>query len=184
MFSEVPLLNFGIWSLIRFLLYQLLMVFSLYNFHDLPKYTLEFKEKVEQFAVLCNIHFPTWLKDQFDDPEKLFIVILVMALVSGILATLGIKLFQFTSGVLIVSLAIVYYPPTKPSELGPNEKYDVLAQKYPWVDTVLISFFGVLMILHSLKNFKDEDFYFLREDSGQKQVVTETETSKESKKKR
>lgn len=189
MFNEIPLINFGVWSLIRFLLYQLLIVFSFYNFHDLPKYTLEFKEKIEQFSVFSNIEFPSWLKEQLDNPENMFMIILAIAFVSGLLATLGFKLFQFISGALILVLAAVYYPPLKPSELGPDEPYEVLAQKYPWVDTVLISFFGILMILHSLKNFKDEDFYFLKEDSGQTTVnqpaSKESEkTDKESKKNR
>ena len=69
MFTRFPWLDYLIWCLLRFMLYMFLIVFAGINYNDLPKYTLEFQEKIEEFSKLSNIHNQTYFPDDLEQLE-------------------------------------------------------------------------------------------------------------------
>ena len=151
-FSKNKFVDYFIWCLLRVMLYQFLLIFAYYNYNDLPKYTLEFQEKTQEFARISNITYPSFLPDDLEELLPIFRNCLLIIMTIGLLATLGSKLFQFISGVLVIGLSIIYFHPLKPSAIKEGEQWDTLNQKYPWIDTLLISFYGIGMIIHSLYN--------------------------------
>lgn len=153
MFTRYKFLDYLIWCLLRFILYMFLLIFAYVNYSDLPKYTLEFQEKIEEFSKLSNIHNQTYFPDDLEELEPIFTKILIIVSGMAFLAILGVKVFQFFSGLIVILLANLYYHPFRPAEVGPGEHYDTLNQRFPWIDTLLISLGGVGMIAHS--------FYFL-----------------------
>ena len=150
MFTRFPWLDYLIWCLLRFMLYMFLIVFAGINYNDLPKYTLEFQEKIEEFSKLSNIHNQTYFPDDLEQLEPIFSKILIAILIFALLATLGVKIFQFICGVVVILFANVYYHPLREPEVAPGEHYDTLNQKYPWIDTLLLSLCGLGMIAHSV----------------------------------
>ena len=53
-------------------------------------------------------------------------------------------------------IVMIKYHPLTPSKLKPGESYNVLSEKYPWIDTCILELFALLMIVNSLVNFKEE----------------------------
>ena len=117
MFTRFPWLDYLIWCLLRFMLYMFLIVFAGINYNDLPKYTLEFQEKIEEFSKLSNIHNQTYFPDDLEQLEPIFSKILIAILIFALLATLGVKIFQFICGVVVILFANVYYHPLREPEV-------------------------------------------------------------------
>lgn len=149
MFTQYKFLDYIIWCGLRSLIYQYNLIFFFYNYFDLPKNTLEFKEKIIEFTTLSNLQYPEYLPRSIKDLIPVYTYVLYFYLAIAILAILGFKVFQFISGVAVIAISCLYYHPLRPSTLAPGQQYTSLSEKYPWIDTILISLFGVGMIINA-----------------------------------
>ena len=145
-----------VWCFMRFILYSFLLTFALYSYNDIPKYALEFKHDLYRSANLSNIELPQFIKDQIVHPIPFFSKIIFIVIIVSSLAILGFKFFQFLSGLLMTVIVMIKYHPLTPSKLKPGEPYNALSEKYPWIDTVILEFFALLMFINAFVNFKEE----------------------------
>ena len=148
--------DYIVWCFLRFILYSFLLTFALYSYNDLPKYALEFKQDIIRSAKLSGIEIPQFIKDQIVHPIPFFSKLIYVVVFVSVLAILGFKFFQFSSGVLMTLIVMIKYHPLTPSKLKPGESYNALSEKYPWIDTCILELFALLMIVNSLVNFKEE----------------------------
>ena len=194
MITRYKFLDYLIWSVLRLLLYSFILTFVAYNFNDLPKYALEFKIQMKDAAKYSNFTWPEWINKQLIHPIPIFKKFLTICLISGLGATFGFKIFQFTSGILVLLISFLKYNPMRPSEISEGEAYEALSQKYPWIDTLLIGIFGILMIIHSFieipeswileKEYAEKPIAVLEEDTEEyKMKQREKEKNKGKKKK-
>ncbi len=194
MITRYKFLDYLIWSVLRLLLYSFILTFVAYNFNDLPKYALEFKIQMKDAAKYSKFTWPDWINKQLIHPIPIFKKFLTICLLSGLGATFGFKIFQFTSGILVFVISFLKYHPLRPSEISEGETYEALSQKYPWIDTLLIGIFGILMIIHSFievpeswileKEYTEKPIAVLEEDTEEyKQKQLEKEKKKGKKKK-
>ena len=194
MITRYKFLDYLIWSVLRLLLYSFILTFVAYNFNDLPKYALEFKIQMKDAAKYSKFTWPDWINKQLIHPIPLFKKFLTICLISGLGATFGFKILQFTSGILVLIISFLKYHPLRPSEISEGETYEALSQKYPWIDTLLIGIFGILMIIHSFiespeswileKEYTEKPIAVLEEDTEEyKMKQKEKEKNKGKKKK-
>ena len=148
--------EFLVWCFIRFILYSFLLTFALYSYNDIPKYALEFKQDLYRSAKLSNIELPQFIKDQIVHPIPFFSKIIYIVIIVSLLAILGFKFFQFMSGLIMTLIVMIKYHPLTPSKLKPDEPYNALSEKYPWIDTCILEFFALLMFVNAFVNFKEE----------------------------
>ena len=148
--------DYIVWCFLRFILYSFLLTFALYSYNDLPKYALEFKQDLIRSAKLSGIELPQYIKNQIVHPIPFFTKIIYAVVGFSTLAILGLKPFQFLSGVLMTIIVMIKYHPLTPSKLKPGEPYNALSEKYPWIDTCILELFAIFMIVNSLVTFKEE----------------------------
>ena len=148
--------DYMVWCFLRFILYSFLLTFALYSYNDIPKYALEFKQDIYRSANLSNIELPQFIKDQILHPIPFFTKIIYLIAIVSFLAILGLKFFQFLSGLLMTVIILIKYHPLTPSKLKPGEPYNALSEKYPWIDTCILEFFALLMFVNAFVNFKEE----------------------------
>ena len=172
--------DYLVWCFLRFILYSFLLTFALYSYSDLPKYALEFKQDLYRSAKLTGIELPQFIKDRVVHPIPFFTLIIYIVAAVSSLAILGLKIFQFISGVLMTIIVMIKYHPLTPSKLKPGESYNALSEKYPWIDTCILELFALLMIVNSLVTFKEE---WLDELKDKEQIVINEEDYEEYKKK-
>ena len=185
--------DYIVWCFLRFILYSFLLTFALYSYNDLPKYALEFKQDLYRSAKLTGIELPQFIKDQIVHPIPFFTKLIYVVVAVSSLAILGLKFFQFISGVLMTIIVMIKYHPLTPSKLKPGESYNALSEKYPWIDTCILELFAILMIVNSLVTFKEEWLDALKdkeqiaineEDYEEYQKREEAKKSKNQKKKK
>ena len=140
----------------RVFVYFFLYAFILYSYNDPPKYALEFKKDLKLSAKLSNIEIPKIIQDNLVHPMPLFLLFLKICLFCTVMATLGFKIFQFISGLIVVFIDLVKYHPLREPEVKKGEQYDALNQVYPWIDTILIGVFAVVIFVNTFLNFKEE----------------------------
>ena len=155
MLTKSKYYDYMIWCILRGLIYQYIFIFTGTNLSDLPKSTLEFIEKLEEFCSISKIEYPAYIPNYVLDLMPYYKKAMILYLILSILAVLGVKIFQFICGISVIILSCILNHPLKPSTLKPGEKYDTLNEKYPWIDTLLTSIFGLLMIINSLWNCPD-----------------------------
>ena len=172
--------DYLVWCFLRFILYSFLLTFALYSYSDLPKYALEFKQDLYRSAKLTGIELPQFIKDRVVHPIPFFTLIIYIVAAVSSLAILGFKIFQFISGVLMTIIVMIKYHPLTPSKLKPGESYNALSEKYPWIDTCILEFFALLMIVNSLVTFKEEWLDALKD---KEQIAINEEDYEEYKKK-
>ena len=172
--------DYIVWCFLRFILYSFLLTFALYSYNDLPKYALEFKQDLYRSAKLTGFELPQYVKDKIAHPIPLFTILIYIVVLFSSLAILGFKFFQFLSGVLMTIIIMIKYHPLTPSKLKPGENYNALSEKYPWIDTCILEFFAILMIVNSLVDFKEEWLDSLKD---KEQVAINEEDYEEMKKK-
>ena len=172
--------DYIVWCFLRFILYSFLLTFALYSYNDLPKYALEFKQDIIRSAKLSGIELPQYIKNQIVHPIPFFSKIIYAVVGFSTLAILGFKPFQFLSGVLMTIIVMIKYHPLTPSKLKPGEPYNALSEKYPWIDTIILELFALLMIVNSLVTFKEEWLECLKD----KETVAINEEDYEEYKKR
>ena len=172
--------DYLVWCFLRFILYSFLLTFALYSYSDLPKYALEFKQDLYRSAKLTGIELPQFIKDRVVHPIPFFTLIIYIVAAVSSLAILGLKIFQFISGVLMTIIVMIKYHPLTPSKLKPGESYNALSEKYPWIDTCILEFFALLMIVNSLVTFKEEWLDALKD---KEQIAINEEDYEEYKKK-
>jgi hypothetical protein len=180
MITRYKFLDFLIWSVLRLLIYSFLLSFVAYNYNDLPKYALEFKNQMKDAAKYSNFTWPDYINKQLIHPIPIFKKFLFICLICSVLATFGFKLFQFISGILVFVIDFLKYHPLKPPEVSEGESYEALSQKYPWIDTILIGVFGIIMIIHSLVEIPED--WILEKDSNKIEAVLEEDTEEYKKK--
>ena len=180
MITRYKFLDFLIWSVLRLLIYSFLLSFVAYNYNDLPKYALEFKQDLYRSAKLTGIELPQFIKDQIVHPIPFFTKLIYVVVAVSSLAILGLKFFQFISGVLMTIIVMIKYHPLTPSKLKPGESYNALSEKYPWIDTCILELFAILMIVNSLVTFKEEWLDALKD---KEQIAINEEDYEEYKKK-
>ena len=172
--------DYLVWCFLRFILYSFLLTFALYSYSDLPKYALEFKQDLYRSAKLTGIELPQFIKDRVVHPIPFFTLIIYIVAAVSSLAILGLKIFQFISGVLMTIIVMIKYHPLTPSKLKPGESYNALSEKYPWIDTCILELFALLMIVNSLVTFKEEWLDALKD---KEQIAINEEDYEEYKKK-
>ena len=172
--------DYIVWCFLRFILYSFLLTFALYSYNDIPKFALEFKQDLIRSAKLSNIELPQIIKDQIVHPIPFFTKIIYVITIVSILAILGSKFFQFLSGLLMTIIILIKNHPLTPSKLKPDEPYNALSEKYPWIDTCILGFFALLMFINSFTTFKEEWLDCLKD---KEQVAIKEEDYEEYKKK-
>ena len=172
--------DYIVWCFLRFILYSFLLTFALYSYNDIPKFALEFKQDLYSSAKLSNIELPQIIKDQIVHPIPFFTKIIYVITIVSILAILGSKFFQFLSGLLMTIIILIKNHPLTPSKLKPDEHYNALSEKYPWIDTCILGFFALLMFINSFTTFKEEWLDCLKD---KEQVAIKEEDYEEYKKK-
>ena len=172
--------DYIVWCFLRFILYSFLLTFALYSYNDIPKFALEFKQDLYSSAKLSNIELPQIIKDQIVHPIPFFTKIIYVITIVSILAILGSKFFQFLSGLLMTIIILIKNHPLTPSKLKPDEPYNALSEKYPWIDTCILGFFALLMFINSFTTFKEEWLDCLKD---KEQVAIKEEDYEEYKKK-
>ena len=172
--------DYIVWCFLRFILYSFLLTFALYSYNDIPKFALEFKQDLYSSAKLSNIELPQIIKDQIVHPIPFFTKIIYVITIVSILAILGSKFFQFLSGLLMTIIILIKNHPLTPSKLKPDEPYNALSEKYPWIDTCILGFFALLMFVNSFTTFKEEWLDCLKD---KEQVAIKEEDYEEYKKK-
>lgn len=164
--------DYLIWCILRSIIYQYIFIFAFTNLSDLPKSSLEFIEKLEEFCGISKIKYPKFIPDEVIPFMPIYQKCMYIFIVLAILAVLGFKFFQFICGVLVIGTSCIFYHPLKPSTLKPGEEFSTYNLKYPWIDTLLTSIFGFAMIINSLwncpesifKNNDDDHLVYLEED--------------------
>ena len=172
--------DYIVWCFLRFILYSFLLTFALYSYNDIPKFALEFKQDLYSSAKLSNIELPQIIKDQIVHPIPFFTKLIYLITIVSILAILGSKFFQFLSGLLMTIIILIKNHPLTPSKLKPDEPYNALSEKYPWIDTCILGFFALLMFINSFTTFKEEWLDCLKD---KEQVAIKEEDYEEYKKK-
>ena len=172
--------DYIVWCFLRFILYSFLLTFALYSYNDIPKFALEFNQDLYRSAQLSNIELPQIIKDQIVRPIPFFTKIIYVITIVSILAILGSKFFQFLSGLLMTIIILIKNHPLTPSKLKPDEPYNALSEKYPWIDTCILGFFALLMFINSFTTFKEEWLDCLKD---KEQVAIKEEDYEEYKKK-
>ena len=172
--------DYIVWCFLRFILYSFLLTFALYSYNDIPKFALEFKQDLYSSAKLSNIELPQIIKDQIVHPIPFFTKIIYVITIVSILAILGSKFFQFLSGLLMTIIILIKNHPLTPTKLKPDEPYNALSEKYPWIDTCILGFFALLMFINSFTTFKEEWLDCLKD---KEQVAIKEEDYEEYKKK-
>ena len=172
--------DYIVWCFLRFILYSFLLTFALYSYNDIPKFALEFKQDLYSSAKLSNIELPQIIKDQIVHPIPFFTKVIYVITIVSILAILGSKFFQFLSGLLMTIIILIKNHPLTPSKLKPDEPYNALSEKYPWIDTCILGFFALLMFVNSFTTFKEEWLDCLKD---KEQVAIKEEDYEEYKKK-
>ena len=172
--------DYIVWCFLRIILYSFLLTFALYSYNDIPKFALEFKQDLYSSAKLSNIELPQIIKDQIVHPIPFFTKIIYVITIVSILAILGSKFFQFLSGLLMTIIILIKNHPLTPSKLKPDEPYNALSEKYPWIDTCILGFFALLMFINSFTTFKEEWLDCLKD---KEQVAIKEEDYEEYKKK-
>ena len=104
----------------------------------------------------------------------------LLDLIVCLLVIFGFKFFQFIAGILVFIIDFLKYHPLRPPEVSEGESYEALSQKYPWIDTILIGVFGVIMIIHSLVEIPED--WILEKDSNKIEAVLEEDTEEYKKK--
>lgn len=156
MLTPYKFTDYIVWCLLRILLYSVLLSFILFTYYDLPKYALEFKNDIIESAGLFNITIPKWLSNQLSHPIDFYQTFLLILFIITFLAVLGFKKFQVMAGVCQIIIALIKNNPLKPSKLKPGEPYNALNEVYPWIDTIIMSLFGIFMVINGFIDFKEE----------------------------
>ena len=182
MITKHKFLDYLIWCFMRVFVYFFLYAFILYSYNDPPKYALEFKKDLKLAAKLSNIEIPKIIQDNLIHPMPLFVLFLKICLFCTIMATLGFKIFQFISGLIVVFIDLVKYHPLREPEVKKGEPYDALNQVYPWIDTILIGMFAVVIFFNTFVNFKEE--WIFDTQSNQTTVVLEEDVEEYEKDKK
>lgn len=174
MLTKSKYYDYFIWCILRCIIYQYIFIFAATNLNDLPKSSLEFIEKLEEFCKISKIQYPSFIPDFVLDLIPIYQKVMFIYLFFAIMSVLGVKVFQFISGICVILTSCIFYHPFKPSTLKPEDSYSTYNLKYPWIDTLLTSSFGILMIFNSLFNCPDSIFknsdnrnVYLEEDEDQ-----------------
>ena len=138
----------------RAFLYQILIFFAVLRLLQAFRFHRDFKTRLSQLLKL--LHLPqTLLSFQPKNSELVYKIFLITLIVLASLSILGIKFFQFISGLCCIFIAFLYYSPIKDitqlSNLKNKVVNDNLENYLPSLDFMVFASVGLGMIAHCFK---------------------------------
>ena len=143
----------------RAILYQFLIFFAIFRLNNAYRFYRDFQNKLSDLVSSLHLN-PSILNHQPRNKELVYKFYLISLIVISSFSILGIKLFQFFSGILCILTGLIYHNPIRhfTELLAKNEKLTIekLQEYFPSMDFIIFFSIGLAMLAHS---FKTEDKY-------------------------
>ena len=145
----------------RYLLYQLLIYFSLSKINNIIDSEKELFCKLN--ILIKDLGFNDLIITKLsEDDDTIFRIILISIITFAVLSIFNFTIMKFISGLISIAIGFIYYNPfTKLNELKSNKKIIInmlLSNDFlPSIDLFIYIGSGIAMIYQSFENF---DFFY------------------------